>query len=100
MSKNRVEELIQKIDELVDDTVVQSCADKVCDRAVPLIEAFIKEKYGLLPKVIEIHDKGEIRKITGTVHEVFETVLKLVSFDLPVYLSGEAGSVRMLSVSK
>lgn len=92
MSKNRVEELVQKIDELVDDTVVQSCADKVCDRAVPFIEAFIKEKYGPIPKVIEIHDKGKVRKITGTVHEVFETVLKLVSFDLPVYLSGEAGS--------
>lgn len=91
MPTSRAERLQELIDGVVSDILVDACVEKVQEKAVPMVDKYILETYGPLPKIIEIHDKGEVRKIVGVVHEMFETVLKLVTFDLPVYLSGEAG---------
>lgn len=42
--------------------------------------------------IITLSPKKEPIKITETTHEMFETVLKVVNNDLPVYLVGPAGS--------
>ena len=91
MPTSRAERLQELIDGVVSDTLVDTCVEKVSEKSIPIIQDYILKTYGPLPQVIEIRDKGKVQKITGVIHEMFETVLKLVSFNLPVYLSGEAG---------
>lgn len=54
--------------------------------------AFVKEQYGPITRrvVVEVGDKkSEFREV---LHEKFDTVIKYVANDLPVYLVGPAGS--------
>lgn len=90
--KDRVEEMCRVIDDVILKTVVETGTEKVYNEVLPLVKQHILETYGPLPQIIEVHNKGNVRKVTGIFHEQFETILKLVSRDLPVYLSGEAGT--------
>ena len=59
----------------------------------PELDKFIAEKYGVLPKVIEVKvPNKEPKEFNETVHSEFETVLNLVTADIPVFLTGPAGS--------
>lgn len=92
LQRDRVEQMCDLIDKVFSDTVTEICSNKVYDSVIPRVEEHILKTYGPLPKVIEIHDNKEVRTVTGIFHERFETILKLVSKDIPVYLSGEAGT--------
>ena len=92
LQKSRVEEMCTVIDSVITKTIIEIGADKVCMEVIPRVEKHILDTYGPLPKIVEIHNQGDIRRVTGIFHEQFETILKLVSNDLPVYLSGEAGT--------
>ena len=64
--------------------------NKVC--ADP--DAFIFEKYGKLPQkeiVVKLPD-GSKKSAGGIQHEKFETVLKYLTADVPVFMSGAAGT--------
>lgn len=57
-----------------------------------ILKDFIKSEYGTIErKIITVID-GEKRKLDGIVHEKFDTVLKFVANDEPVFLTGPAGS--------
>nr|DAT77596.1 MAG TPA: ATPase-like protein [Caudoviricetes sp.] len=92
MQEDRVKELVELIDSAVNSTVISTCVDKVYNEVVPVVKKHILETYGPLPQVVEVKQGPITHKVTGIFHEKFKTVLKLVSLDLPVYLSGEAGT--------
>ena len=57
-----------------------------------LLQDFIKKEYGTIErKIITVID-GERKELDGLVHEKFDTVLKFVANDEPVFLTGPAGS--------
>ena len=64
--------------------------NKVCND----LDAFIFEKYGKLPQkeiVVKLPDGS--KKSAGAVqHEMFETILKYVTANVPVFMSGPAGT--------
>lgn len=64
--------------------------NKVCSD----LDAFIFEKYGKLPQkeiVVKLPDGS--KKSAGAVqHEMFETILKYVTANVPVFMSGPAGT--------
>lgn len=67
--------------------------EEIKNRVFESVEKDILKRYGPLPQIVEIKVKGkEPKPITGVFHEAFSTVCKLVGLDLPVYLSGEAGT--------
>ena len=90
--RNRVEEMCALIDDVISKTIIETGVDKVYNEVIPRVEKHILDTYGPLPQIVEIHNQGDVRKVTGIFHERFETILKLVANDLPVYLSGEAGT--------
>lgn len=55
------------------------------------VRDFIKEEYGPLERKIITTVDGKKRMTKGFVHKEFDTVLKLVSNNIPVFLSGPAG---------
>lgn len=92
MSEGRIEELTKAVDKLVLEAVSQMTVERIYDDTMNLVRDEIRRTYGVLPKVIEVHSPSGIHKVSGLFHDKFEVVLKLVAADLPVYLSGSAGS--------
>lgn len=68
-------------------------ADTILEQIMPKVEASIIKNYGCIPQVHEIHlPDGARNKVKGVTHEKFDEVLKVVSMDIPVYLTGKAGT--------
>lgn len=68
--------------------------EQIFSKVVADLDAFIAEKYGKLPQkeiVVRLPD-GAKRSAGTVVHERFETVLKMISLDIPVYMAGAAGT--------
>ena len=78
---------------VIEGVVNNAVTSEVKDKILNAVQEEILRKYGPLPEIVEIRAPGkEPRPVTGTFHEAFPTVVKLVNMDLPVYLSGEAGT--------
>ena len=79
------------LDALIAKSVAEISVGSVMETAKPAIDAFIKQTYGLLPKVIEVKSPTGVSKVVGQTHYEFETILNLVNADIPVFLTGPAG---------
>lgn len=79
------------INNLLVDTVAKLAAQDVVEVAKPLLDKFIVETYGKLPQRIEVATETKTNVVQGITHEKFETVLQLVSCNIPVFLTGPAG---------
>jgi midasin (ATPase involved in ribosome maturation) len=72
--------------------LAEQSVDKVLEASKPLLEKHIVETFGILPQVHVVQTPKETVKIEGVVHEKFDTVLNLVNADIPVFLTGAAGT--------
>jgi hypothetical protein len=72
--------------------LAEQSVDKVLEAAKPMLDQHIKEVYGMLPQIHEVKTERGVEKIEGVVHEKFDTVLNLVNADIPVFLTGAAGT--------
>lgn len=72
--------------------LAEQSTDKVLEMAKPVLEKHIVETFGVLPQKHEIVTPTVTKEVTGTVHERFDTVLNLVNADIPVFLTGAAGT--------
>lgn len=75
------------------NSMAQLNSDAIIKQMMPSIDAFIKAEYGIKPEVMVIKrpDQTEV-KITGVVHKKFKPVLSMVQADIPVMLTGQAGT--------
>jgi hypothetical protein len=81
------------VQSVIKNVVDSSITADVKSNILKAVQEDILKKYGPLPEIIEINKEGkELKSVTGIFHEAFSTIVKLVSMDLPVYLSGEAGT--------
>lgn len=81
-----------QLEEIMLKVLAEQSVDKVIDMAKPLLEKHIKETFGVLPQVHEVQTPAGKVEFKGTVHEKFDTVLNLVNADIPVFLTGAAGT--------
>lgn len=81
----------QTLDLLIAKSVAELSVDKVMTTAKPIIDKYITETYGCIPKVIEVKTENGTNKVEGLTHHKFETILNLVNADIPVFLTGPAG---------
>lgn len=76
--------------------IKQQTKDQVNNQVEEKVRLLMNDFVISMEGVIQIHDiskiKGEHKIMKGIFHEKFDTVLKLVKADLPVFLSGPAGS--------
>lgn len=82
---NQLEEIMLKV-------LAEQSVDKVLAMSKPMLEQHIKETFGVLPQVHEIKTPTTTHTVKGIFHEKFDTVLNLVSADIPVFLTGAAGT--------
>lgn len=81
-----------QLEEIMLKVLAEQSVDKVIEMAKPLLAKHITETFGVLPQVHEVVTPAGKVEIKGTVHEKFETVLNLVNADIPVFLTGAAGT--------
>lgn len=80
------------LEELMLKVLAEQSVDKVVEYAKPLLDDHIKATFGVLPKVIKVESPKGQREVKGVTHEKFGEVLNLVNADIPVFLTGAAGT--------
>lgn len=81
-----------QLEKIMLEVLASQSVDKVMEIAKPKIEEHIISTFGVLPQVHQIQMPQATVEITGVVHEEFDTVLQLVNCDIPVFLTGAAGT--------
>ena len=81
-----------KLEELLLKVIAEQSVEEIVKAVSPKLEQTIIDKFGVLPQIHEIKTPTGSREIKGTVHECFDKVLNLVNMDIPVFLSGAAGT--------
>ena len=81
-----------KLEELLMKVIAEQSVEEIVKAVSPKLEQSIIDKFGVLPQIHEIKTPNGSREIKGTVHECFDKVLNLVNMDIPVFLSGAAGT--------
>ena len=79
------------LETLLAESVAKLSINTVMETAKPMLDTFIKETYGMLPKTIKVESKFGQHEVKGMTAQEFDTALKLVEADIPVFLSGPAG---------
>lgn len=81
-----------KLEELLMKVIAEQSVEEIVKAVSPKLEQTIIDKFGVLPQIHEIKTPTGSHEIKGTVHECFDKVLGLVNMDIPVFLSGAAGT--------
>lgn len=81
-----------ELEKLLIQTIAAASVDKIVDTIKPELNEYIKKTFGILPKKIEVKTPNGTHEVKGVTHEAFEKVLNLVNLDIPVFLSGAAGT--------
>ena len=80
------------ITSLLAQTQIPQIEAEIMNGVEDKVRAFIREEYGTIERKIVTVVDGKKVPMTGIQHEKFETVLKFVANDEPVFLTGPAGS--------
>lgn len=78
--------------ELIAKTQADKIESEIMGNVEKTVRDFIKDEYGTIERKITTVVDGKKAEIQGIQHEKFETVLKFVSNNEPVFLTGPAGS--------
>lgn len=84
--------MVTEMQNFMMQTIAQASSSQIFEAVMPQIDARIKEVYGFLPEIHEVKTPTATRTVTGVLHEKFDEVLQIVSLDIPVYLTGKAGT--------
>lgn len=74
------------------NVIALTSGDAIVEMMMPKIKEKVEKEIGAIPKRIEVKCNDQIKLIQGTTHEMYETVLNMVNMDIPVYLTGKAGT--------
>lgn len=80
------------VTELLARTQVEKIEQNIMESVEQKVRDFIKDEYGSIERKITTVVDGKKAEMQGIQHEKFETVLKFVANDEPVFLTGPAGS--------
>lgn len=84
--------LEQAVTELIAKTNAEKIENQIMGSVQQTIQDFIKKEYGTIERHVNVVINGVSHPQEGIVHEEFDTVLKFVANNEPVFLTGPAGS--------
>ena len=84
--------LEQAVVGLIAKTSAEKIESEIMGQVESKVRAFIQEEYGAIERKIVTVVDGKRVPMKGIQHDKFETVLKFVANDEPVFLTGPAGS--------
>ena len=84
--------LEQAVASIIAKTQAEKIESEIMGSVEQKVRDFIKDEYGTIERKITTVVDGKRAEMKGICHEKFETVLKFVANDEPVFLTGPAGS--------
>lgn len=84
--------LSENLNKMLVEVLAKQSAEAIFKATMPKVREKITAEFGLLPQLHEVKTPTETHKITGVTHEKFDTVLNLIANDIPVFLTGAAGT--------
>ena len=81
-----------QLQEMMLQVLAQQSTEKVLEMVQPMLETHVINTFGILPQVHHVKVADRTTEFKGITHEKFGDVLNLVSLDIPVFLSGPAGT--------
>lgn len=86
-------EMQVSIEAMITKKAEEAAKQEVKSIAKDAVDSYIRQEYGTLPKTIQVQiNDGYVKKVSGAVHEKFETCLNIVAKKVPLFISGPAGS--------
>lgn len=84
--------LEQAVIQLISKTQAERIESDIMGQVQDEVRSFIRKEYGAIERKITTVIDGKKADVDGVQHEKFETVLKFVANNEPVFLTGPAGS--------
>ena len=84
--------LEQAVIQLISKTQAERIESEIMGQVQDEVRSFIRKEYGAIERKITTVIDGKKADVDGVQHEKFETVLKFVANNEPVFLTGPAGS--------
>lgn len=81
-----------KLEQILLKAIADASVEELVNEIKPKLEKQIIDEFGILPQKHEVVTPKGKHEIKGVVHEQFDKVLNLVNMDIPVFLSGAAGT--------
>lgn len=94
-SKKSQNSFTDNLNSMLVQLLADQSSEAILEVTMPKVREKIIEEFGILPQVHEIKTPTQTHKITGVVHEKFDTVLNLVTNDIPTFLTGAAGTGKI-----
>lgn len=89
---NKTDLLSSTLNNMLVEVLAKQSADAIFNATMPKVRERIIDEFGILPQTHEIKTPTETHKIKGVTHEKFDTVLTLIANNIPVFLTGAAGT--------
>lgn len=87
--------------EVLADKILQVKAEQIVDRLTDSVDKYINNTYGVLPQKYEfILPNSEVKTETGIFHKELPNVMKFIQADIPLLLTGPAGSGKNFTLEK
>ena len=74
------------------NVIALTSGDAIVEMMMPKIKERVEKEIGVIPRRVEVKTGDQVKLIQGATHEKFETVLQMVNLNIPVYLTGKAGT--------
>lgn len=91
-ANNDMLKLLENMQTAMMKSFVSTNVETIFESLKPQLEERIKKAYGVLPEIHEIRTETTTKEIVGCTHEKFDEVLQIVGLNIPVYLTGKAGT--------
>lgn len=90
--KSTAENILLNINNYLLEAITSLGVDEIYEDMLPQVKQKFIEDFGFVPELHKVETPKFETKFEGCTHEVFDKVLQLVYNNVPVYLSGPAGT--------
>lgn len=83
------------------EKIMTAKTEKIAEDIYNLTEEKVKKRYGELPEIKSFLLPDEVEKtVTGTFHKELDNIMRLIQLDVPIMLTGPAGSGKNFTLEK
>ena len=87
-----MEKALMNLQEIVVNSISEQSTDEIYKILLPKLEEKLYASFGLIPQKHEIKTPDFSIEMEDVLHEKFDEVLQIVNLNIPIYLTGKAGT--------
>lgn len=88
----KIPNIVNTINEYLIESIASLGVDEIYEEVAPKVKQKLIDDFGFVPQFHEVKTPEGTEKFEGCTHEVFDDVLTLTYNNIPIYLTGSAGT--------